>query len=84
MKSESETKRIKRTEEYRNDVTIHLINICNDLAHIKEKVENNNKHLEKINGRLRYAENSITAIKTVGTTITFIVGSILTWFGIQK
>ena len=84
MRSESETKRIERTEEYRNDVTIHLVNICGDLAHIKEKVESNNKYLEKINGRLRYAENSITAIKTIGTTLTFVVGCILTWFGIQK
>ena len=84
MRTESETKRIERTEEYRNDVTIHLVNICGDLAHIKEKVEANNKHLEKINGRLRDAENSITAIKTIGTTLTFVVGCILTWFGIQK
>ena len=84
MRSESETKRIERTEEYRNDVTIHLVNICGDLAHIKEKVEANNKHLEKINGRLRDAENSITAIKTIGTTLTFVIGCILTWFGMQK
>ena len=84
MRSESETKRIERTEEYRNDVTIHLVKICGELAHIKEKVESNNHHLEKINGRLRDAENSITAIKTIGTTLTFVIGCVLTWFGIQK
>ena len=84
MKAETETKQLKKTEEYRNDVTIHLVRICGDLAHIKDRVESNNKHLEKINGRLRYAENNIVAIKTIGTTLTFIVGCILTWFGVQK
>ena len=84
MRSETETKNMNKTEEYRNDVTIHLVRICGDLAHIKDKVESNNNHLEKINGRLRYAENSITAIKTIGSTLTFIVGCILTWFGVQK
>jgi predicted nucleic acid-binding Zn-ribbon protein len=84
MKSATETKNLKKIEEYRNDVTIHLVRICGDLVHIKEKVESNNKHLEKINGRLRSAENNITAIKTIGTTLTFVIGCILTWFGVQK
>ena len=75
---------INKTEEYRNNITLHLVKISGDIAHIKEKVESNNKHLEKINGRLRSAENSITSIKTIGTTLTFIIGCILTWFGIQK
>ena len=72
------------TEEYRNNITIHLVKISGDIAHIKSKVDANHKHLEKINGRLRSAENSVTAIKTVGTTVTFIIGCILTWFGVQK
>jgi peptidoglycan hydrolase CwlO-like protein len=69
-------------EEYRSNITLHLTRISGDIEHIKEKVNDNNKHLEKINGRLRTAENSITAIKTVGSTITLIIGIVLTWLGI--
>jgi|TARA_R110000824_G_scaffold142799_1_gene310055 hypothetical protein len=71
-------------EEYRNNITIHLTKINGDIEHIKEKVNANNKHLEKINGRLRSAENSVTAIKTVGTTFVFLIGCILTWLGIER
>ena len=50
MRSETETKNMKSTEEYRNDVTVHLVRICGELTHIREKVEANHTHLEKING----------------------------------
>ena len=39
MRSETETKNMKSTEEYRNDVTINLVKICGELGHIKETVE---------------------------------------------
>ena len=68
-------------EQYRNNITLHLTRISGD---IKEKVNDNNRHLEKINGRLRTAEKDITAVKTVGGTITFIVGVILAWLGIDR
>ena len=74
----------KSTEEYRNDVTLQLTRITGELVHIREKVEANHAHLEKINGRLTTAEHSITAIKTIGTTLTIVIGVILTWLGIQK
>ena len=73
MRSESETIEMKSTEEYRNEVTVHLVRITGELAHIREKVEANYEHLEKINGRLRFAENSISAIKAIGTTITVVL-----------
>jgi hypothetical protein len=72
------------TEKYRNLVTIHLVKITGELAHIREKVDANHVHLEKINGRLTTAEHSIIAIKTIGTTITMMIGVVLTWLGIQK
>ena len=84
MRSESETKRIERTEEYRNEVTLHLVRITGELSHIREKVEANHTHLEKINGRLTTAEHSVTAIKTIGTTLTIVIGVILTWLGLDK
>ena len=74
----------KSTEEHRNLVTIHLVKITGELVHIREKVEENHAHLEKINGRLTTAEHSITAMKTIGSTLTLIIGVILTWLGIQK
>ena len=73
-----------KTEEYRTNITLHLTRISGDIEHIKEKVNDNNKHLELINGRLRKAENSITSIKSIGITLYTIIGAILTWFGIQK
>jgi len=72
------------TEQYRNNITLHLARISGDIEHIKEKVNDNNKHLEKINGRLRTAENDIIAVKTVGGTITFLIGVVLAWLGIDK
>jgi len=74
----------KSTEEYRNDVTLHLIRITGELSHIREKVEANHEHLEKINGRLTTAEHSVTAIKTIGSTLTIVIGIILTWLGLDK
>jgi predicted nucleic acid-binding Zn-ribbon protein len=74
----------KSTEEYRNEVTVHLVRISGELSHIREKVEENHAHLEKINGRLRKAENNITAVKTIGGTLTFVIGIVLTWLGIDK
>ena len=71
-------------EQYRNNITLHLTRISGDIEHIKEKVNDNNRHLEKINGRLRAAEKDITAVKTVGGTITFIIGVVLAWLGIDK
>ena len=71
-------------EQYRNNITLHLTRISGDIEHIKEKVNDNNRHLERINGRLRTAEKDITAVKTVGGTITFIVGVILAWLGIDR
>ena len=72
------------TEEHRNLVTIHLVKITGELAHIREKVDANHVHLEKINGRLTTAEHSVTAMKTIGSTLTLIIGVVLTWLGIQK
>ena len=79
------------TEEYRNNITLHLAimsgdiaKISGDIEHIKEKVNDNNNQLRVQNGRIRKNEASISWIKGVGTTITFIIGSILTWLNIEN
>ena len=75
------TQNIKQDIE---NITIHLVRISSDIEHIKEKVTESNKHLEKINGRVRDAEKRITAIKSIVSTLTFIIGVVLTWVGVQK
>tara|TARA_R100000458_G_C8263359_1_gene238660 strand:+ start:827 stop:1063 length:237 start_codon:yes stop_codon:yes gene_type:complete len=71
-------------EEYRNNITMHLTRMSGDLEHIKEKVIDNNKHLIRLNGRVRETEKQISGIKGIGSTIVFVVGIVLTWLGIQK
>ena len=63
----------KKLNEYRDNITLHLTRISSDIEHIKEKVDSNNEHLKNINGRLRKAENSISWIKGIGSTIAFVV-----------
>ena len=72
------------TEEYRNNITLHLTRISVDIEHIKEKVNDNNKHLEIINGRLRAAENNITGMKSVGLTLYAVIGAALTYLGVKE
>ena len=84
----------EKTKEYRNNITLHLTRISGDIEHIKEKVDSefkyvkdkvnsNNNHLEKINGRLRKAENSITGIKSIGITLYAVIGGFLTYLGLK-
>ena len=70
----------RSTKQNLSDLTIHLTRISSDVEHIKEKVNDNNSQLKILNGRVRKNEVSISWIKGIGATITFILGSILTWF----
>ena len=67
----------KNVNEYRDEVMTHL-------EYIKEKVDANYNHLEKVNGRLNKAENNITAIRTTGITLYTVIGAILAWLGVNK
>ena len=67
----------KNIDKYRDEVMTHL-------EYIKEKVDANYNHLEKVNGRLNKAENNITAIKTTGITLYTVIGAILAWLGVNK
>ena len=60
-------------DEYRSNITLHLTRVSGDIEHIKENVESINKHLNLINGRLRTAENSLSAHKAVGITIATVL-----------
>ena len=68
MRSETETMEIESTEEYRTNITVHLVRISSDVEHIKQDLKAVISHLELMNGRLRTAENSLAAHKAVGIT----------------
>ncbi len=54
--------------------------VLTHLKYIKEKVDANYKHLEKVNGRLNKAESNISRIVGIGSGITFVVASVLGYF----
>tara|TARA_R100000458_G_scaffold57875_1_gene64815 strand:- start:2844 stop:3056 length:213 start_codon:yes stop_codon:yes gene_type:complete len=62
----------KNTNDYRDEVVTHL-------KYIKEKVDANHDHLEKVNGRLREAEKSISWMKGIGATVTFTMATLVAW-----
>jgi len=74
----------KNTEEYRNNITLHLTRISGDVEHIKVRLDSVIEHLEKINGRLRVAENSITAHKAVGITMVTVLTLAISLVGIIR
>lgn len=52
----------KSISEHRDEVMTHLM-------YIREKVDANFEHLERVNGRLNKAENDITKVKAIGVTL---------------
>ena len=67
----------KNTDEYRGEVMTHL-------AYIKEKVDENFEHLERVNGRLNRAENDIVKLKTIGLTLFTILTVAISLIGILQ
>ena len=67
-----------------NDIERHRTNVMLHLTYIREMVDSNNKQLKELNGRVRENEKQISWIKGIGTTVSFIVGSILAWFGMTE
>ena len=65
----------KNIDDYRDGVMTHLM-------YIKEKVDANFEHLEKVNGRLNKAENNIAKLKAIGATLFSILGVAITLVGI--
>ena len=54
--------------------------VLTHLEYIKEKVDANYKHLEKVNGRLNKAESNISKIVGIGSGITFVIATVLGYF----
>ena len=70
----------KKVDEYRNNITLHLTRMSGDIEHIKEKVNDNNKHLLRLNGRVKDNEVAISRMKGIGGTLSAIIIAILGWF----
>ena len=71
---------MSKVDEYRTNITLHLTRMSGDIEHIKEKVNDNNKHLLNLNGRVRNNEVAISRIKGIGGTISAIIIAVLSWF----
>ena len=67
----------KDISKYRDEVMTHL-------KYIKEKVDANHSHLNRLNNRVRKTESSISWMKGIGTTITFMLGTLFAWFKFDK
>jgi|TARA_R110000824_G_scaffold352917_1_gene540056 hypothetical protein len=51
--------------------------VLTHLEYIKEKVDANHSHLQKLNGRVRANEVTLSWIKGIGSSITFIISCVL-------
>jgi hypothetical protein len=72
----------KNTKNFETDITVHLTRMSGDIEHIKERVDLAVVHLEKLNGRLRTAENSLSAHKAVGITIATVLTIAVSLLGV--
>ena len=68
---------MNETEEHRNFVTIALTQIKGDLERVILTVEKNENWLKKLNNRVRKNEITLSWIKGIGSTITFVISCIL-------
>ena len=73
----------KSTKDILTELTMHITRISVDIDHIKEKVNDNNEHLIRLNGRVLETEKQISWIKGIGSTFVFLVGCILSWMGLE-
>ena len=55
-----------------------------EIGNIKEKVNENNEHLIRLNGRVRENEKQISWMKGIGTTVVFVISIVLSWLGFEK
>tara|TARA_R100001530_G_C4255269_1_gene138979 strand:- start:157 stop:390 length:234 start_codon:yes stop_codon:yes gene_type:complete len=75
---------IETTKDILTKLTVQITRISGDIEHIKDKVNDNNKHLVRLNGRVTETEKQISSIKGIGGTLVFVIGTVLTWLGVDK
>ncbi len=74
----------KNNKKFETDITVHLTRISGDVQYTKERVDLVIKHLEYMNGRLRTAENSLSAHRAVGITMVTILTLAVSIIGVFK
>ena len=68
-----------KLDEYRENITLHLVRITGDLEYLKEKVDKCENHLDTINGRVRKNENAITKLNTIAGLSVGSIVSYIAW-----
>ena len=64
------------TQQHREWTTMTLVKIKSDVEHIKEKVNEQEIHLSKLNGQVGKNSNAIARIQGVGSVIALVFGSV--------
>ena len=68
------------TQKHREWVTIALVKIQSDVAHIKEKTDEQEQHLSKLNDRVGKAENKISTITGIGSALALCFSTMFGYF----
>lgn len=70
----------QQAQKHREWVTITLTRIKSDVTHIKDKADEQEKHLSKLNDRVGKAENSISMVKGVGSVVAVLFTTLFGYF----
>ena len=68
------------TQKHREWVTVTLTEMKGNIGHIKEMTDAQEKHLSKLNDRVRKNENKISAITGIGSLLAIMFGSVFAFF----
>ena len=68
------------TQKHREWVTLTLTKIKSDVYHIKEKTDEQERHLSKLNNRIGKAENKLSTITGIGSALAFIFSGFVAFF----
>tara|TARA_Y100001938_G_C7964526_1_gene366109 strand:+ start:195 stop:410 length:216 start_codon:yes stop_codon:yes gene_type:complete len=68
---------VTKLDEYRENITLHLVRITGDLEYLKEKVDKCENHLDTINGRVRKTEKQVYWIFGVGAAVSSVLSYLI-------
>lgn len=68
------------TQKHREWVTVALVKIQSDIGHIKEKTDEQERHLSKLNDRVGKAENKLSTITGIGSVLAILFSTMFGYF----